>query len=266
MRANVTTKERDPGTQHAGGSQSDTALHRVPLTGAPKYARISRVPAQDLYASPVTRDSEQDQRKTAGPLNASGIRQKSSQPGRFSGTQVHQRQHVTFRDSPLEQGGKGYSVKSAEFRRKSDTSVMQDKESQNKEIRRNSDAAVLTMQQGNTSVLAHRQRSVVHVSGNSTSVSTCARASTSVVTKQPVSGSMMQNPLCNPDWPTLPESDYENCADTTLVLTDDGFVDVFATSKQAYGYANLAEGVKSLVKLLHVPFQCCKRKVGLCCN
>lgn len=174
-----------------------------------------------------------------------------------------------------------YSVKSAELRRKSEASsnLYRDSELSNCHkqdvFRRKSDVTachrhVVHRSRGehrqrgktvpkDTIVLAHKRRSVVHVSGGSKKKDVGNNAlpcsGRPAVTSQPLSGtSAIREPSGNPDWPVLKEDECENNGDNSVKVNH---------GNGSYVISSVTEGVKGLVKFLHVPFQCCKRKV---CN
>lgn len=163
-----------------------------------------------------------------------------------------------------------YSIKSAELRRKSEASndIYRDTLKQGDILRRKSDITVRNNYFGQSdyrrnrkyisedpAVMTHQRRSVVHVSGGSKrkayNYNTLPGGNRRAITSQPVSGSL-PGPSENPDWPVLSENECENNGDNSVIhKTDNG----------NYGILSVTEGVKGLVKLLHIPFQCCKRKV-----
>lgn len=169
--------------------------------------------------------------------------------------------HVHYqRGSPVQHR---YSLKSAELRRRSDTSLATQPSYSHKtrcksDLEISSDSrnvhnyAEVSRRKTQTvprEVLVRQRRSVGHVTRG---IAACDK----VVIKQPTSRNI-QGPESNPDWPVLCESDYENCGDSTVIDEI-----VVPQDKSHYGASMVTEGVKGLMKLLHHPFQCCQRKVS----
>ena len=164
--------------------------------------------------------------------------------------------HVHFRqDTPVH---RSYSPKSVELRRKSETNLISgqhcspryrcksDLELANKG---SINAAEIHRRKAQTvprDSLTRQRRSLAHVTKG---IAACDK----VVTKQPRN---VPGPECNPDWPALCESDYENC-DSTVVLDDD----TVTNSNSNYGMYMVTEGIKGLLQFMHHPFQCCQKKV-----
>ncbi|XP_053386386.1 uncharacterized protein LOC128550738 [Mercenaria mercenaria] len=170
-----------------------------------------------------------------------------------------------------------YSIKSAELRRKSEASsnLHRDsdltKDQKRDDFRRKSDVVLRKRQLPGVNyrgkyipkdsvVLAHQRRSVVHVSGGSkmnrnVNYNTLPGGSRRAVTSQPMSSSF-PGPSENPDWPVLSENECENNGNNSVI---------FKTGN--YGISSVTESVKGFMKILHIPFQCCKRKVcRQCCS
>lgn len=203
----------------------------------------------------------------------------SGQKPRHYGSFAHDHQRVPKQHT-------NYSIKSAELHRKSEASNNLFKESQisdfrkREESRRKSDAILMRYQAGiskdsrhrsksmqkDAVVIAHQQRSVVHVSGGSKDLTnskyntlpyrkTSSGGYRRVVTSQPLTGDVTES-LNNPDWPVLSENEFENNGDIDLTEKDLNVV---------YGLNTVTESVKGLMKFLYTPFQCCKKNVSFYC-
>lgn len=173
--------------------------------------------------------------------------------------------HVQFpRTSPVHHR---HSMKSAELRRKSETSLITQHAQYPRQMRCKSD---LDLKKDKTELssgdatprkirtvprdtLATPRRSTGHVSR-------LPVPRGHVVTRQPARNTSrsIPGPDSNPDWPVLSESDYENVGDNSVILGDPAV----AYGNGRYGASSVTEGVKGLMKLLYHPFQCCQRKVG----
>lgn len=157
---------------------------------------------------------------------------------------------------------RGSCLKSAEFRRKSDTNIVTQQPSFcSQKPRCKSDLDIVNQNQLNPRVVDQRRvrtiprDSLARPRRSVGNVSQGTKSRDHVVIKQP--SRCIPGPDSNPDWPTLNESDYENCGDSTVILDEPG-----NHSNSHYNASSVAEGVKGLMKLLYHPFQCCQRKVS----
>ena len=143
-------------------------------------------------------------------------------------------------------------VRSEQLRRRSDASLRQETLKYGTQPRRLS-VPHEVIKPRDTAVISHQQRSVVHSAATSKSPSKAA-----AITKQPRATSV-PNPCSNVDLPVLEELNYDNL-NSNYGHTYSGYR--FPNDPGARdGLSSLSENVKSLVKLLYIPFRCCKNKV-----
>jgi len=219
--------------------------------------------------SAIKENKENNQKKQQQQLQDKPSQQRYE---KYRSHQTNKKENIERSQSHIVPGSSNqFSVKSAELRRKSDTHINKVTMPSAPVIRRKSEAALQNqhvLQNRSASpikktvnfadephesraVLFHQQRSVVHVSGDSTVPSPPKPPSDrNVVTSQPC----LKKPLGSSqetNIPFLTDVDYDNF---------DGEIGD-KRSLGSDGIGLVAEGVKGLVRYLYIPFQCCKSKV-----